>query len=235
MVRLGLSLFAGLLLVAPSAVLSAANEVVYLAGAAEIDGLAGARFSSILTVSNPNAAAVAVRVEFVPPPGVAVPSPLLRTLAAGQTWRVDRVLPALFGLASTAGALRLTSENSVVTTLATRNVADPRGTYGVALPPVAESTLLGAGEVGHGIWLSQSAVNGRGYRSNLAVVFSEAGEVELRILDALGVNRGSRVLSAERPAFVQLRLADLIGDVDFEGRYEIAVRTGRVLSYGVVN
>ncbi|MBL8111495.1 MAG: putative Ig domain-containing protein, partial [Acidobacteria bacterium] len=122
-----------------------------------------------------------------------------------------------------------------MTTLATRNVADPRGTYGVALPPVAESTLLGAGEVGHGIWLSQSALAGRGYRSNLAVVFSEAGEIELRILDALGANRGSRVLSADGPAFVQLRLADLIGDVDFEGRYEIAVRTGRVLSYGVVN
>ncbi len=233
MFRFAVSLVAGLLLGASSTL--GANEVVYLAGAAEVDGLAGARFSSVLTVSNPNAAAVSVRVEFLPQPGATVPDAFTKPLASGETWRVERVLATLFGLTSTAGALKVTSGASVVTTLATRNVADPRGTYGVALPPAPEASLLGTGDTGHGIWLSQSAVSTRGYRSNLAVVFTSPGEVELRVFDTVGVERGSRVLASETAAFVQFRLADVIGEIDFEGRYEVAVRSGRVLSYGVVN
>src|SRR5207249_3086089 len=145
------------------------TQVQYLPGAAEITGQLGTRFSSSLLLTNVGSADATVQIGFIPYAGKPVPAPVNRALAAGETFRIEAALQTLFGLSSDAGTLTLSSEAPLVSSLVTANVANPTGTYGLALQPLTASSLLSAGETGHAIWASQ----GSDYRTNVALVLLE--------------------------------------------------------------
>jgi hypothetical protein len=230
--RVTLSLFLG------TAALAAA-ETTYLPGAAEVTGLAGARFSSTLEISNPGGSGTVATIGLVPMSGKAAPSPVTRTLAAGESLRIPEALGTLFGLADgAAGTLTVTADEPLLANLSTRNVAAPEGAYGLGLLPVASSDLLGAGETGHSIWISQSADPKSGYRTNLSVTLAEPGTVvEVRVLDAEGRVAGTATVTAATPEVWQQPAAALIGPgTDLPvGRAEFEVKAGRATAYAVVN
>jgi hypothetical protein len=230
--RVTLSVFLG------TAALAAA-ETTYLPGAAEVTGLAGARFSSTLEISNPGSTGTTATIGLVPMSGKAAPSPVTRTLAAGESLRIPEALKTLFGLADgAAGTLTVTADEPLLANLSTRNVAAPEGAYGLGLLPVASSDLLGAGETGHSIWVSQSADPTSGYRTNLSVTLVEPGTVvEVRVLDADGRVAGTATVTAATPEVWQQGAAALIGaGTDLPvGRAEFEVKAGRATAYAVVN
>ncbi|MBK9375500.1 MAG: putative Ig domain-containing protein [Holophagales bacterium] len=217
----------------------AAAETTYLPGAAEVTGLAGARFSSTLEVSNPGDTGTIVAIGLVAMAGKVAPAPVTRTLAAGESLRIPEALKTLFGLTGdAAGTLTVTSDEPLLANLSTRNVAAPEGAYGLGLLPVPASDLLGSGETGHSIWVSQSADPATGYRTNLSVTLADPGTVvEVRIFDAEGRVAGTVTVTAATPEVWQQPATALIGaGTDLPvGRAEFAVKAGRATAYAVVN
>ena len=214
------------------------GETTYLPGAAEITGLAGARFSSTLDLTNPGPAGTTVTIGLVPMAGQAAPAPVTRTLAAGESQRVTAALKTLFGLADgAAGTITVSSTEPLVASLSTQNVAASEGAYGLGLMAVPESELLGAGETGHSIWVSQSADPAGGYRTNLSVTLVDAGSVvEVRVYDDAGRLAGSTTVSGSTPSVWQQRVADLVATPSLAiGRAEFEVKAGRATAYAVVN
>ena len=226
------------LAVALSTASLAAAETTFLPGAAEVKGLAGARFSSTLEITNPGAAGATVTIGLVPMEGATAPAPATRTIAAGESLRVREALKTLFGLADgAAGTITVTSDAPLVSSLTTQNVAAPEGAYGLGLLPVPEGDLLGAGETGHSIWVSQSADPATGYRTNLSVTLAEAGTVvQVRVLDATGRVVGTETVSGASPFVWQRPVKALAGDADLPvARAEFEVKSGRATAYAVVN
>ena len=181
-----------------SAVLGA--ETAYLPGAAELTGLQGARFSSTLELTNPGDSAATATIGLVPMAGKTPPAPVTRTLAAGESMRIEAALETLFGLADDgAGTITVLSDAALLASLTTRNVAAAEGPYGLGLLAVPEAELLGAGETGHSIWVSHSADPKTGYRTNLSVTLVDPGTiVVVRVFDADGSLAGETTLSAQR-------------------------------------
>ncbi|MFN7985947.1 MAG: Ig-like domain-containing protein [Thermoanaerobaculia bacterium] len=213
-------------------------ETTYLPGAAEVTGLAGARFSSTLDLTNAGSAGTTVTIGLVPTVGKAAPAPVTRTLAAGESLRIPSALKTLFGLADgAAGTITVSSADAILASLSTQNVAAPEGAYGLGLLPVSETELLGAGETGHSIWVSQSADTSTGYRTNLSVTLADAGSVvEVRVYDAGGRLAGSTTVTAEMPGVWQQPVSALAGTADLPvGRAEFEVKAGRATAYAVVN
>ena len=225
-----------------AAVLASASlafaETTYLPGAAEVSGLAGARFSSTLDLTNAGSAGTTVTIGLVPMAGKPAPAPVTRTLAAGESLRIPSALKTLFGLADgAAGTITVSSADALLASLSTQNVAAPEGAYGLGLLPVPETDLLGAGETGHAIWVSQSADTSTGYRTNLSVTLADAGSVvEVRVFDAEGHLAGTATVTAETPSVWQQPASALVGTVNLPvGRAEFEVKAGRATAYAVVN
>src|ERR1019366_7545026 len=124
-----------------------------------------------------------------------------------------------------------------VALLATLNVADPAGTYGVALRPVPEADLLSPGQTGHAIWVSQSADATTGYRTNIAVTLVDPNtSVDVRVYDGSGNLKAVTTVASASPVSWQARVADLVGPGALDlGRVEFAVTAGRATGYTVVN
>jgi hypothetical protein len=92
----------------------AATQVWYLPGAAATAGQFGAQFSSTLTVTNVSVSSTSIQIGFIPYAGKSTPSVMSRSLAAGETLQIPRVLESLFGLMADAGTLSVASEASTV-------------------------------------------------------------------------------------------------------------------------
>lgn len=207
---------------------------VFLPGAAQVDGNAGARFRTEVVLSNPGPTAADVTVSLIPGGTTPAAAPALLALPAGRTLRVPEALRDLFGIDSGLGTLTVSSPATVLATLTTRNVADPRGTYGVSVPPVAETSLLGAGETGHAVWLTQSAEADAGFRTNVSVTLVDpASSAEVRVLDASGRLAGSRLVTGG-PLTWQESAGTIAGALAL-GRVELRVTAGRATGYTVVN
>src|SRR5207253_1555119 len=100
-----------------------ALQTVHFPGVAELDGANGSHFTSRLDLGNPGTAPVMAQITFTPLFGGVVPSAATRVIAPGSTQRIDAVLPTLFGVTGTAGALRIVSDGDVAASLTTSNVA----------------------------------------------------------------------------------------------------------------
>ena len=156
------------------------TQVWILPGAAETVGLFGARFSSTLYITNNGDTSAAVQISFIPYAEKFVPTPASLTVVAGGTVRVDHCLQTLFGLAADAGTLTLESTSSLVNWMSTANIADPEGSYGLALRPLSTTTLLDAGSRGDAIWVSQDSH----YRTNLALLLLDSNtSVKVSVYD----------------------------------------------------
>lgn len=231
----GCSLVAVVVLSAPGAEAQASRRWL-LPGAVRSDGQSGARFRTTLLLTNAGNSAATVRVAFLPPAGSVAPAPAARTLSPGQSLRQEDALHGLFGLEEGAGTLDVEAPVPVLASTTTQNVADPRGTYGLAVPPVAFPDLLREGETGHAAWVSQSADPASGYRTNVSVTLVEAGTAaDVVVLDGSGVERGRRRVEGG-PATWQESLPAIAGPSSLPaGRVELRVLSGRAAGYAVVN
>jgi len=218
-----------LLFAAPRAV----AWVAVLPGAVEGLGQRPAIFSSTVYLSNPGTQAATATFELIPYAGRPVPALATRTIAAGGSLVVPQVLKTLFALEADAGAIRVSSDQPLVGSVVTSNVANPDSTYGVALAPVTDRGLLGAGDVGHAPWVSQ----GGGFRTNVAAVLVDPNSsVTVSVYDAAGALAGQTVVSSPTPVSWQVPMTDLVGPRDLAvGRVEFRFATGRGTGYVAVN
>ncbi len=204
-------------------------ETWYVPGAVESEGLSGARFSSTMVLGNLSSEGVTVTISFIPYQEKMVPEPVTRTLKGGETLEIPAVLNGLFGLSGDAGTLKVTSAVPLAISLVTANIADPSGTYGVSVAPVAEEVLLKTGETGHAVWVTEDAL----YRTNLALVLAAAETaVEIRIFDGDGNLRGETTVSSSQPVSWQRRLPELFPGLSLSlGRIEMKVLKGLATGY----
>ena len=220
-----------LLLAAPRA---RGEERLVLPGVARADGAAGSRFLSTAWVGNPSDAPLSVELSLVSAPG---PSGSLRLdLAPRETRRLEDPVGALLGGGSGAGSLLARADGPFLLRGVTANVADPRGTYGLALPSLREADALRPGETGVAAWLSHTAVPGTGFRTNVAVTLLAAGsEALVTLVDDTGLVRGEERVSADAPAFWQRSVGELAPDPEVPlGRVEVRVLRGAVVAYAAV-
>lgn len=224
------------LLALPCCSLSA--QLYYLPGAAEADGANGAHFSSNVFITNPGTAAVRVVFNFIPFAGrPSPPAPVSRDIPAGHTVKISQAVRTLFSLMSDVGTITARTESPLIIFMITSNVADPRGTFGLALRAATEAdALTGGAVVPQVIWASHSANLSVGYRTNVGLVLIDPNtEVEIRVLDDQAQLRGSMTVSSPLPVSFQTALSTMIGTIDLAvGRVEFRVRQGRVIAYTAV-
>ena len=218
------------LALASSAAAQTPSLVWTIPGTVNAGGLNNTRFVSDLAVTNPGSAPVQATITFVPAGGT---TPRQITLNPGQTIAYRNVLDSLWG-AQGAGATQVASGAPLLIRARTYNTA-ASGTYGVALPVFADSRLLVRGRAAHSLWVSQSGDASAGYRSNVAVVFPDAGggAATVTVYDANGVAMGSQDFSLDAPGFQQFGVGGFAGAVSV-ARAEVKVTRGRAAGYSVV-
>jgi hypothetical protein len=199
-------------------------------GTVNAGGLNNTRFVSDLAVTNPGSAQAQATISFVPANGT---TPRQVTLGAGETVVYRNVLDSLWG-AQGAGATQVASDLPLLIRARTYNTA-ASGTYGVALPVFADDRLLAPGDSAHSLWISQSADGTSGYRTNVAVVFPDAGggAATVTIYDADGAAIGSQDFSLDAPGFQQFGVGGFAGAVSV-ARAQVRVSRGRAAGYSVV-
>ena len=199
-------------------------------GTVNASGLNGTRFVSDLAITNPGTAPVVATLALVPAGGAA-PVPVL--LNPGQTIVDRNVLQARWG-ASGAAATVVSAGAPLLIRARTYNTA-ATGTYGVALPVVADDRFLSPGDSADSLWVSQSGDSTKGYRTNVAVVFPDSGggDATMTIYDATGAAVGSQVFSLSSGGFQQFAVGSFAGAVAV-GRARITVARGHATAYAVV-
>jgi len=223
--------FAAILLFAFRA---AAEERLVLPGVAHADGVGGSRFVSTAWFHNPSDSQLAVDLALVVATGPAGTARLV--LGPRETRRVDDPVASLFGLDSGAGWLTARADRPFLLRGVTANVADPRGTYGLALPALRETEALKPGETGIVPWLTHTAAAGTGFRTNVAVSLLEPGtEALVTIVDDAGLVRGETRLLAAGALFWQQSVTELAADAEIPlGRVEVRVVRGSAVAYTAV-
>ncbi len=199
-------------------------------GTVNAGGLNNTRFVSDLAVTNPGSVPVLATISFIPANGT---TPKQVTLNAGETVVYRNVLDILWGTQG-AGATQVASASPLLIRARTYNTA-VSGTYGVALPVFADDRLLDLGDTADSLWISQSADGSSGYRTNVAVVFPDAGggSATVTIYDADGGKLASQDYSLDAPGFQQFGVGSFAGAVPL-GRAEVVVTSGRAAGYSVV-
>ncbi len=157
-------------------------------------------------------------------------------LGPRETRRVDDPVGSLFGLDSAAGTLTARADRPFLLRGVTANVADPRGTYGLALPALRETEALRPGETGTAPWLTHTSAAGTGSRTNVAVALLEPGtEAHVTIVDDTGLVRGEKRLVAADALFWQQSVTELASDAEIPlGRVEVRVLRGSAVAYTAV-
>jgi hypothetical protein len=212
--------------------LLAASQTWYLPGAAETPGMNGAQFSSTLFLCNRDSTPAMVQIALIPYAGKTAPAPETRELAAGESLSIPAVLKTLFGLTSDAGTLVLSSENTLGLWLNTANVANPAGTYGLALEACNSRTIIPAGSSGYAIWASQ----GSDFRTNIALTLLDSGSAaKVTVYDDQGQSMGTTDVNSSTPVSWQVPITNLIGEKTTPvARVEVSVLQGRAVGYTAV-
>ncbi len=227
------TLFAALTALA-AAIPARAEERLVLPGLASTAGIAGTRFVSTVWIANPSDAEVAADLGLLTPAGPAPATPRV-TIPPRATLRLDDPVAGLFGAAPGAGTLTVRSAAPVLVRGVTANVADPRGTFGLALTASRAPDALRAGETGVAAWLSHTAAAGTGSRTNVAVTLLEAGSVvRVTIVDDSGLVRGEERVAGDA-LFWQRSVGELAADPEIPlGRVEVTVLSGSAVAYAAV-
>jgi len=214
---------------------AAGEERLVLPGVARANGVGGSRFVSTAWLHNPSDSPLAIDLALVAATGRAGQARLV--LGPRETRRVEDPVDSLFGLESAAGGLTARADGPFLLRGVTANVADPRGTYGLALPSLRESEALKSGETGVVPWLTHTVAAGAGFRTNVAVVLLEPGtEVLVTIVDDTGLVRGEQRLVAADALFWQQPVTELVSDAEIPlGRVEVRVLRGSAVAYAAVN
>jgi len=163
------------------------SSTYYVPAAALAAGAAGSFYQTDVDVNNAGAAMATYQFAWLPR-GVDNSMPTMSaeyTLAAGASVRYENALSEVFGLApDVAGAVSVMSDSpDMGITTRTYNVAD-EGTFGQAVPGIPADMLLGEGDMGRIIFLSQDDA----LRANVGCVNGTAANVaiSIRLYDADG-------------------------------------------------
>ena len=147
--------------------LSASRYVV--PGVAELN--TASNFHTDMRIFNPSANPVSVSLAYKPQRGDSTPIPaaLTRTIGAGQILAIDNVLPTLWNLNTTGGAVTVTTANNaaLVATARTYSREADGGTYGQFIPAVTATDAVGLGDRGLEILQLEDSAN---FRSNVGLV-----------------------------------------------------------------
>jgi len=226
-----------------AAKLSAARYVV--PGVAELN--TGSNFHTDMRVYNPGTTPISLTLSYKPQRGdaTAIPSAVTRTVNAGQVLAIDNVLPTLWNLNASGGAVTVTAPNAapLVVTARTYSREADGGTYGQFIPAVTSTDAVGLGERALEVLQLEDSGNRAqlsGFRSNLGLVevTGNRAVVELTLRPPDSKLTAVAHVELEPGEFVQLpqvfRWAGF-GDV-YNGRVSVRVveGLGRVAGYGSV-
>ena len=219
-----------LLLAAPAAV---GQQSWTIPGVVKTSGQNGTNFVSDVVLTNPGAFPAIVMLQFVPSLGQL---PVLYTLGPQASVTLRDVVASVFGASQAVGALAVLSDQPLILRGRTYNTA-ASGTFGVALPVVADDRLLGEGDVADSLWVDQGPASDRGYRTNVAVAFPDAGggAATVTLYDALGNAAGTKEFSLDSAGLQQLGAGSFATGALPVGRARIEVKRGRASGYCVVN
>jgi Ig-like domain CHU_C associated len=151
-----------------------ANKYV-VPGVAELN--AGSNFHTDMRLYNAGAAPVVVTMLYKPQRGDSTPVPdaVTRTIGPGQILAIDNVLPTLWNLNASGGAVTVSSSNNapLVITARTFSREADGGTYGQFIPAVTAADAVGLGDRAlEVLQLEDSGTRSlkTGFRSNLGLV-----------------------------------------------------------------
>jgi subtilisin-like proprotein convertase family protein len=171
-----------------------AGPDLLLPAVARTDGRFGARYVTDLKIANAGASPARVKVSFFPTSGGAF-SPVLVTLAGGETRVLDDALGQLFAPSSdVSGALRLTAlDGAAIYASSLTYTVDGTRSYGVAIDPAS-----GAGDAVPGRTLALTFLSGSALqRTNVGFVETGGAVTRLRVslLTSSGVAVATRTLA----------------------------------------
>jgi hypothetical protein len=228
--RLSFAVLLTAALYGPIAAAQPRPSVSLIPGTVNVGGLNGTRFVSDLAITNPSLVPVAVTLTLIPANGTSL---AFADLNPGETVVYRNVLDSLWS-AEGAGATQVIGTGPLLIRGRTYNSA-ASGTYGVALPAFPLERLLVPGDSADSLWISQSADGSSGYRTNIAVVFPDAGggSALVSVYDADGNLAGTQSFDLAEPGFQQFSVASFAGAVPV-GRAQIMVMGGHAAGYSVV-
>jgi hypothetical protein len=223
----------GMILVTGASAKAAGQYRRVLPGLANTFGANGTRFETSAWITNLGSSTAQVELGFIPLSGTATPPAQFRTLARGETLRLNNAVLELFGLDGTAGTLTARADQPFDVRAVTANVANPSGTYGLSLESVSSQNTLAAGQTGHAIWLSHGTDTSQGSRTNVTVaLLAPDTQVTVSVYDASGILRGLQVVSSPAPTTWQASTSQLVTDPEIPiGRVKFAVTAGEAAGY----
>ncbi len=161
---------------------------------ARADGRFGARYVTDLKIANTAASPARVKVSLFPTSG-GIFSPVLVTLAGGETRFLDDALGQLFApVSDVSGALRLTALDGTAILASSRTYTlDGSRSYGVAIDPSSGAAVAGPGRTLALTFLSSSELQ----RTNVGFVETGGAATTLRVslLNPAGVAVAARTLA----------------------------------------
>ncbi len=155
------------IIVAVSTIATVSAQTLYLPAAANAPGTNQTQWKTDLQIKAQGDAGASFTIELLGSGLDNTDPPMIEyTIGAGESLRLDNVLDTEFGFTGT-GALRVaTTQGRVLATSRTFN-DDPGGTYGQAVPAVADSEASTFGSIATLILLSRSPDPSTGFRTNV--------------------------------------------------------------------
>lgn len=229
------------LLVIPEQALRSASKRYVVPGVAELDNGPASNFHSDMRVYNAGTEDVTVTLNYYPQSGDATarPQSVQRTIGAGKVTAIDNVLPNVWSLSRTGGAVTIDTANdaSLVVTARTYSRDEANGTYGQFIPGVTSQNATGVGQRAlEVLQLEQSDQ----YRTNLGLVEVTGQPARIEITAQKPDTKTTAVTAYDMKPneFIQFnRIFQSMGlPTVYGGRVSVKVLdgTGRVAAYGSV-
>ncbi|HEX2832286.1 MAG TPA: hypothetical protein VHW00_04685 [Thermoanaerobaculia bacterium] len=229
------------LLVFPEQALRSVAKHYVVPGVAELENGVASNFHTDMRVFNAGEQPVTLTLNYYPQSGDATarPAAVQRLLEPGKVTAIDNVLPSLWSLSRTGGAVTIdaSADASIVVTARTYSRDENNGTYGQFIPGVTSKDAVGAGERAlQVLQLEQSEQ----YRTNLGLVEVTGQPARIEITAQKPDTKTTAVTAYDlKPnEFIQFgRIFQSMGlPTVYGGRISVKVLegTGRVAAYGSV-
>jgi hypothetical protein len=227
------------LLVFPTQAERVQTTTYVVPGVAELENGAS-NFHTDMRIFNASQTPVNVTLNYYPlgnPTPVPASAPI--TIGPGQVKALDNILPTLWNLTATGGAVTVTTTEAAPLVLTARTYSrDPEGgTYGQFIPGVTSTDAVGNGE--RGVELLQLEDTPQ-YRTNIGFVEVTGKPVRVRVTAQSPQSKISATVEFDLRAheFIQQRLFPAMGFGNnvYNGRVTVQVvgGEGRVAAYGSV-
>ncbi|MEA2462925.1 MAG: uncharacterized protein QOJ98_672, partial [Acidobacteriota bacterium] len=228
------------LLVFPTQAERSQTKTYVVPGVAELENGAS-NFHTDMRIFNASPEAVTVSLNYYPQGNpTAVPAAESITIEAGHVQALDNILPSLWNLTATGGAVTVTADRDASLVLTARTYSrDPEGgTYGQFIPGVTSADAVGTAD-NRAIELLQLEDTPQ-YRTNIGFVEVTGKPVLVEVRAESPQSKVSQVVHVQLRAneFIQQRLFPAMGFSNnvYNGRVTIRAigGEGKVAAYGSV-